>query len=252
MSQGHNRGGAVWRRHGFTLTELLVIIAIVAILTAVLVPTLARAKERGRRAVCANNVRQFIVQIHAYASENTDRLPSGLSNHGEDEHTPILSSAMYDALVGSAGDIKFLTCPWLKDPFTNSNSWYYQQHGDYGYLLGYNYLGGHAGTPWPLTAPATSEWISPQTSSDRGTAPVVTELNAWSTGKIVTFTPHGKRGPINNYSSPGAGSSPPQDIGAEGGNVGLLDGSTSWKNIEAMKIYIGSRQCPADGCLTMW
>jgi len=41
------------------------------------------------------------------------------------------------------------------------------------YLLGYNYLGGHGGTPWPLMVPATEQWVSPQMSSDSGIMPIV-------------------------------------------------------------------------------
>ncbi len=242
----------VQRGNGFTLVEVLVVMAVVAMLLGVLGPAVGRAKERGRRTVCANQVRQFIVAIHAYASENDGRLPSGLSDKGEDEHTPVLSRAMYEALTGESGDIRFLMCPWLRDPFTNPDSWYYQKYGDYGYLLGYNYLGGHGGTPWALMPPATREWMSPQTISDRGTLAAVTELNAWTTGEHVTFAPHGKRGPIHDYTSPWSGGIPPNEIGAEGGNVGLLDGSASWRDIGDMQVYSGSRHQSGHSCFTMW
>jgi type II secretory pathway pseudopilin PulG len=232
-----------------TLIELLVVISIMSLLAAMLLPVLEVAKERGRRIVCLNTVHQFIVGIHLYADDNEALLPSGLSENGQDEHTPVLSRATHDALVNILDSYDALKCPWLGKPFTEPNGWYY---GGQGYVIGYNYLGGHEGTPWPAVGMANAEWKSPKRATDNSGLPIVTELNAWTSGERRTFAPHSPRGALQVYGEIWQGGIPSEEIGAAGGNVGLLDGSAYWKNISDMKIYVGSRNHPVNGCVTAW
>jgi prepilin-type N-terminal cleavage/methylation domain-containing protein len=74
----------------FTLIELLVVIAIIAILAAMLLPTLARAKEAGKRIACLNNLRQLSLATQMYVNDsqgyypprsNTNRWPDKLSDN---------------------------------------------------------------------------------------------------------------------------------------------------------------------------
>jgi prepilin-type N-terminal cleavage/methylation domain-containing protein/prepilin-type processing-associated H-X9-DG protein len=60
---------------GFSLIELLVVIAIIAILAALLLPTLAQAKEKGRQTSCINSVRQQTLAVIMYADEHDNFLP---------------------------------------------------------------------------------------------------------------------------------------------------------------------------------
>jgi prepilin-type N-terminal cleavage/methylation domain-containing protein len=71
------------RRRGFTLVELLVIVSIIAILSSLLLPALARAKNIAKRAQCFNNERQLGIAWHLYATDSADWLAGNGWNNSD-------------------------------------------------------------------------------------------------------------------------------------------------------------------------
>jgi prepilin-type N-terminal cleavage/methylation domain-containing protein len=251
-----------WRSPlAFTLLELLVVVAIITILAALLLPALAGAKERARRTGCVSNVHQFLLAIHLYANDNNQQVPSGASdsispNGVLDDSVPVLAGTTRTQVIQYAGSYKMLGCPNLGAPFNTAQGWY---EGNYGYVIGYNYLGGHANTPWPLLAGGEA-WFSPQRLTDVSTnlgpnSPLLTDMNDWSPGYGGSTVPHGRNGAVQasgDFSNPGTYIKSITDLGATGGNIGNLDGSVIWRPIKQMKVRRGSQQYDNDGCWAMW
>jgi len=63
------------RRRGFTLVELLVVIAVITILASLLLPVVTRAQQQGRRAECTNNLRQIHAMAIMYSKDYKFLLP---------------------------------------------------------------------------------------------------------------------------------------------------------------------------------
>ena len=64
------------KRSCFTLVELLVVVAIIALLVSILLPTLNKAKEQTRRVICASNLRNCGTALHIYAASNDGYIPA--------------------------------------------------------------------------------------------------------------------------------------------------------------------------------
>jgi len=65
------------RRRGFSLLELLLVIAIIGVLIAIISPSLEKATERSRVAACSSNLHQIAIGFNTYASEFNSRIPVG-------------------------------------------------------------------------------------------------------------------------------------------------------------------------------
>ena len=241
----------------FTLIELLVVIAIIAILAALLLPALIGAKEHSRRAACLNNLRQFIIASHIYAMDFQDFLPRGGTDNlnTNDTHTPILSTATKTLLLQYVSPLRVMDCPNLAASFERDLAWRVQPQ--YGIAIGYHYLGGQLNTPWPAAGSTTNIWLSPQKTSQDPSLPLLADLNVYAYSYQRILAPHTTRGSVIRDEAffelhPEAYQQTPANIGARGGNVGLLSGSVAWKDISRMMVFRSSQLWGADGSFGLW
>lgn len=217
----HLMAAARSRKRAFTLVELLVVIGIIAVLIAMLFPTLSRAREHARRVVCASRLKQLAAANHMYANENKGAFVPGSRDAGDaDEHCIWISHEAYDAFVSYGGSATLLACPNLEEQLPVDAA------SGIGWVIGYNYLAGHP------KVMATRGWTSPLKAIESGSLPMWCDLDDWSPTDGWTVIGHGPPGFEGAFVYDNGAT--PIQVGGKGGNVAYVDGSVFFLPLSEM------------------
>lgn len=113
----------------FTLVELLITIAIIAILAAMLLPTLNKAREKARNASCQNNQKQMGLSFHQYFDDYNGVMSSGIDPDNKPD--VLWNVVLYDYLGKSSNNTGFdvFYCPSSRIYPRSSGGWRYYTYG---------------------------------------------------------------------------------------------------------------------------
>jgi prepilin-type N-terminal cleavage/methylation domain-containing protein len=138
----------------FTLIELLVVIAIIAILASMLLPALAKAKAKGQRTHCLNNLKQIGLLMQFYTDENEDFFPAHRNQNEPDSPPRALSNWWGSTILGKERTTNLFRCAALTGKRNDNGirwEWKFDAHnagyGYNGYFLGMHPYG--SGSPNP-------------------------------------------------------------------------------------------------------
>lgn len=234
-------------RRAFTLIELLVVISIIALLIAILLPALSRAKEGARRAQCQSNLHSMAVASIAHTADAKGRLLVNDSTEGGrlsgiQAFSPQVLQFGNDG-PGGRGDRNMwngymddfdkdtgsaaLYCPsYAGDPLhTQANGWPDTDifSGPL-YAMGYAYFAGYSrdvNTAWAIQATDDAP-VDVEASSD---LPIAGDMIEGNTGQWLYYAHNGSGsvGGGNNWEAGTANADP------DGFNSAFVDGSVSWR-----------------------
>jgi prepilin-type N-terminal cleavage/methylation domain-containing protein len=216
-------------RKAFTLIELLVVMTVIAILAAILLPVLAKAKERGKRAQCLSNLKQIGIGMSVYAPDNSDKLVEARPQTGGSSayvqlalNPPDAGAAASVNLVVNSNNSSIWTCP-NRPGLPTYDTTYVQWN------IGFQYFGG------------IRNWVNPVgTFLNIGLSPIKlgTSRPHWvlaADAVVETEAGWGQPDPTrqgvydNLPPHKGAGAFP------AGGSEVFMDGSARWIKVDRMR-----------------
>ena len=242
-------------RRAFTLIELLVVVAIIALLVALLLPSLARAKELTRRAICATNLHHWFQGASLYAQDYDGSYP-GVIQWAYNEvfvNTigPVdIGTSMYPAMMKYIPrDLMF--CPSYErtgytDTWTTITGW---NRVPYWIMLGradYPLDTAHGWVPWTSAPPRDCgncvygwDYHVPHVDCKRSSKALLIMDRGWAINGSNRFC-WTVQGTVSNHAKPGSGSdmtlyngesgTTSPGTSGEGGNALIFSGAVQWMN----------------------
>ncbi len=208
----------------FTLLELVIVVAIIAILLSLLIPSLGKSREKAKRAICLSNQRQMHSAVSIYAINNSNKLPSSEPDAPGYRYLGQPGSVAYNAIVSNAGKNVFKCPSWLnpREPlyYTAGFRWYTH--------TGSQHLGN-----LDTSAFAGNKYITTKRLTDGNKKALFACRVEKNQPMITTAFGHSVRGQKVLKTA-----TEPAPNGCEGTSVGRLDGSGKFEySLTAYSIY---------------